>query len=92
MFENTKAFWCLLAGALFSMLIVYGGEPLNIAFGTYYKLTPLAWLIPLGSGVVLWIYAIIRTLIRRMSNPIKYSEDVYGLQMYPTRWSTGGGK
>ncbi len=91
MFENWKAFGMLAAGAVLSFLIVYV-PPFNIAFGTYYKLSPIVWLIPLAFGFVLWLYAILRTVLIRLNNPVKYSEEIDGLQMYPTRWSTGGGK
>ena len=66
MFTNWRMFACLFGGALFSMIIVYGGEPFNIAFGTYYKLDPIVWLIPSGFGFILWVYSIIRTVIIRL--------------------------
>jgi sodium/potassium-transporting ATPase subunit alpha len=91
MFENKKMFLCVLVGAIVAMAVVYV-PPFNIAFGTYYMLNPIVWLIPLGNGIILWVYAIVRTLVIRLRNPVKYSDDVYGLQMYPTRWSTGGAK
>lgn len=91
MFENKKMFLCVLVGALVAMAVVYV-PPFNVAFGTYYLLNPIVWLIPLGNGFLLWVYSIVRTLVIRLRNPVKYSDDVYGLQMYPTRWSTGGAK
>jgi sodium/potassium-transporting ATPase subunit alpha len=64
MFGNKYTFPSLIGGALFSALIIYT-PPLNIAFGTNYRLSPLTWLIGLGFGVVLLIYRTIRTLINQ---------------------------
>jgi sodium/potassium-transporting ATPase subunit alpha len=91
MFQNKKMFVSVLIGFAVVVIFVYV-PPINGGLGTYYKLSPLVWLIPIGTGFLLWVYAIIRTIVRRHWSPVKYSEDVYGLQMYPTRWSTTGAK
>ncbi|KAH6576032.1 hypothetical protein BASA60_004692 [Batrachochytrium salamandrivorans] len=88
MFSNPYNFYGLLAGAAFSMAMVYI-PPFNVAFGTNWRLHPVIWLIPMAFGVFLVVYAIVRTLIQKARNPTKYSKDVDGLQMHPTRWSTG---
>ncbi|KAJ3303844.1 hypothetical protein HDU76_005292 [Blyttiomyces sp. JEL0837] len=88
MFQNKMTFISLLLGAAFSMCIVYL-PGVTIAFQTQRNLTPLVWLIGLGGGVVLFIYAAIRTAVKRALDPIVYSQEIVGLQMYPTRWSTG---
>jgi sodium/potassium-transporting ATPase subunit alpha len=88
MFENPKNFLGVLAGAMFSFAIVYI-PPFNIPFGTNYILTPWVWLIAMGFGVVNFLYSIVRFLIQRARNPIKYSKDIQGLDLHPTRFSTG---
>jgi sodium/potassium-transporting ATPase subunit alpha len=98
MFANLKSFLFVFIGAAFIILMVYV-PPFNVAFGTYYLLNPASWLISVAFGVFLWVYSIVRTYIIRLrkpfyflnvGNPIKYSSDIDGLQMHPTRWSTGG--
>ncbi|KAJ3290167.1 hypothetical protein HDU79_003473 [Rhizoclosmatium sp. JEL0117] len=89
MFQNKYSFLGIFVGGIFSLLIVYI-PPVNIAFLTNWRLTPYTWLIGMAFGVVLYLYAIIRTLIKRHFSPIKFTEDIPGLQMFPTRWSTGG--
>ncbi len=88
MFANPYSFLGLLGGALFTFFIVYFPYT-NVAFGTSYKLTPYVWLIAFGFGIVLFGYSIIRTIIERSRNPLKYSQKVEGLDLHPTRWSTG---
>ena len=88
MFSNIKNFYGVFGGGAFVFLVVYA-PPFNVAFGTDWQLTPLAWLVALAFGVVNYIYAIVRFLILRASNPIKYSKDVQGLDLHPTRFSTG---
>ncbi|ORY46884.1 hypothetical protein BCR33DRAFT_848923 [Rhizoclosmatium globosum] len=89
MFQNKYSFLGIFVGGIFSLLIVYI-PPVNVAFLTNWRLTPYTWLIGMASGVVLYLYAIIRILIKRHFSPIKFTEDIPGLQMFPTRWSTGG--
>ena len=88
MFENPKNFLGVLFGAIISFSIVYI-PPFNIAFETSWRLTPWVWLIAMGFGVFMFLYSIIRFLIQRARNPIKYSKDVQGLDLHPTRFSTG---
>lgn len=82
-------------GIALSMLVVYV-PPFNIAFGTDYHTTPLVWLIAIGFGVIVVLYSIMRTLILRKckkiinsDNPIKFSDTIPGLDLAPTKWSTG---
>jgi sodium/potassium-transporting ATPase subunit alpha len=88
MFENRNNFLGVLAGAVFSFAIVYI-PPFNIPFGTLFILTPWVWLIAFGFGMINFLYSIIRFLIQRARNPIKYSKDIQGLDLHPTRFSTG---
>lgn len=90
MFQNWQTFIGILMGAGIVMIFVYV-PPLNGPLGTYF-LNPLIWLVPFAFGIVLWVYAIIRTLIIQYRSPIKYSDEINGLMMYPTRWSTRGVK
>ncbi|KAJ3283717.1 hypothetical protein HK104_010251 [Borealophlyctis nickersoniae] len=89
MFANKWNFIGIFVGVCFVMAIVYI-PPFNIAFMTDYHLSPLIWLIPIANGIVIYLYSIVRTYIKRRRSPVKYSRDVVGLQMYPTRWSTRG--
>ncbi|TPX30672.1 hypothetical protein SmJEL517_g05824 [Synchytrium microbalum] len=89
MLANKYSFYGLAAGATFTLAIVYI-PPFNIAFGTEYHLLPLFWLIPIGFGILLYVYAIVRTIIIRMRSPVRYNPDISGLQMYATRWSVRG--
>ncbi|KAI9345029.1 hypothetical protein BDR26DRAFT_818675 [Obelidium mucronatum] len=91
MFANKWSFVGILVGGIFSLLIVYI-PPVNIAFLTSWHLTPYVWLIGLAWGILLYAYAIARIIIKRRFAPIKYTDDIPGLQMFPTRWSTGGAK
>jgi len=86
--KNMYTWGSLVGGGAFGALIVYIPQ-INDAFGTSYRLSPLFWLIPLAAGFFLLIYASIRTLLLRVFNPQNFNPDIAGLQMYPTRWSTG---
>lgn len=88
MFQNVKNFYGILGGATFVFMVVYV-PPFNVAFGTSYRTTLLVVPIALGFGVLSLIYSIVRFLILRAGNPIKYTKDVQGLDLHPTRWSTG---
>ncbi|KAJ3065504.1 hypothetical protein HDU98_011139 [Podochytrium sp. JEL0797] len=89
MFANKWSFVGILVGGTFSLLIVYI-PGINVAFLTNWRLTPYTWLIAMAFGVVLYMYAIARVIIKRRFSPIRYTDDIPGLQMFPTRWSTGG--
>ncbi|KAJ3416269.1 hypothetical protein HDV05_002559 [Chytridiales sp. JEL 0842] len=89
MWANKKSFLGMFVGSAFCFVIIYA-PPLNVAFQTQWKLSPLVWLVPIAGGVVLYLYSILRTFIKRLLSPIKFSDEVVGLQMYPTRWSTTG--
>ncbi|KAJ3237801.1 hypothetical protein HDU81_008904 [Chytriomyces hyalinus] len=89
MFQNMYSFAGIFSGGVLSMLIVYV-PPFNVAFQTSYKLTPITWGIALGFGVVLYLYSFLRIAVLRRFAPIKYTDDIPGLMMFPTRFSTGG--
>ncbi|KAJ3129116.1 hypothetical protein HK100_008807 [Physocladia obscura] len=89
MFANKWSFVGVFCGGIFSLLIVYI-PPVNIAFLTNYRLTPYVWLVAILWGIFLYGYSIIRIIIKRKLAPIKYTNDIPGLQMFPTRWSTTG--
>ncbi|KAJ3280655.1 hypothetical protein HDU79_011483, partial [Rhizoclosmatium sp. JEL0117] len=89
MFQNKWSFAGVFGGGIFSLLIVYI-PGINVAFLTNWRLTPYTWLVAMAWGLFLYLYAIVRVLIKRRFAPIKYTDDIPGLQMFPTRWSTGG--
>ncbi|CAG8532596.1 3994_t:CDS:2 [Paraglomus occultum] len=86
MFSNPRNFAGVAGGAALAMAIVYI-PPVNVAFQTSYKLSPLYWLIALGMGCVIILYASIRLLILRRSRPTKYNDEIRGLNLVPTIYS-----
>lgn len=88
MFANPKNFYGVLAGGIFSFALVYI-PPLNIAFGTNWQTPPLVIIIAFGFGVLLYGYSFCRFLVRRLYNPIQFTKDIQGLDLHPTRFSTG---
>ncbi|KAJ3271783.1 hypothetical protein HDV01_006391 [Terramyces sp. JEL0728] len=89
MFTNSRNFIGIFLGAALVMMIVYV-PPFNIAFGTEDKLTPLSWLIGIAFGIVTFVYACIRLAIMRSKNSIKFSQEVHGLDLHPTKFSYVG--
>ncbi|KAJ3205629.1 hypothetical protein HDU67_008727 [Dinochytrium kinnereticum] len=88
-FKNPKTFISVLAGTVFAAFIVYVPK-VNDAFGTNGSLNPLFWLPGFGGGFMILIYVTLRQVVRRHLNPMAMNPDIDGLQMHPTRWSTGG--
>jgi sodium/potassium-transporting ATPase subunit alpha len=88
MTANPKTFYGLLIGIAFSFALVYI-PPLNVAFGTNWRTTPIVWGIAFGFGLNLFAYSVLRFIIGRKWNPIKFSKDIQGLDLHPTRFSTG---
>ncbi|KAJ3096027.1 hypothetical protein HDU97_006302 [Phlyctochytrium planicorne] len=86
--KNPKSFGSLLVGGLFAAFIVYVPK-VNDVFGTNGSLSPLFWLPGIATGFLILVYVTIRQLIRRHLNPLQMNPDIHGLQMHPTRWSTG---
>ncbi|KAJ3181454.1 hypothetical protein HDU87_001062 [Geranomyces variabilis] len=89
MLANRMSFAGVFVGFVFVLCIVYI-EPINIAFSTSWRLSPLIWLIPIAFGFLLYGYSIARTWYIQRRKPVNFNRDVVGLQMYPTRWSTRG--
>ncbi|KAI8614826.1 hypothetical protein BC830DRAFT_1169101 [Chytriomyces sp. MP71] len=89
MFKNIYSFLGILLGGGFSMVIVYA-PPFNVAFLTEWHLTPYVWLIAALFGVFLYAYSFVRVAIKKRLAPVRYTDDIPGLQMFPTRWSTSG--
>ncbi|KAL1916323.1 uncharacterized protein VTP21DRAFT_5940 [Calcarisporiella thermophila] len=88
-FSNPYNFLGIICGTILAMLIVYV-PPINIPFGTSYRLLPLFWLIGIAFGVVLLIYVTLRILILRKVRPIRLNPEIEGLQMWPTFLTTKG--
>ncbi|KAJ3005238.1 UNVERIFIED_CONTAM: hypothetical protein HDU68_004699 [Siphonaria sp. JEL0065] len=86
---STVCYYSVLTGGLFAAFIVYT-PGVNGVFGTSGNLNPLFWLIGGANGIVLIIYAALRILVIRVFFPANVNPDIAGLQMHPTRWSTGG--
>ncbi|KAG9294975.1 hypothetical protein G9A89_017769 [Geosiphon pyriformis] len=82
-FANYRNFAGIFLGGALGMAIVYI-PPFNIPFNTDYHLSPLFWLIPLGFGVFILIYASLRLLVLRIGGSDDWSPEIPGLQMYPT--------
>ncbi|KXS21130.1 hypothetical protein M427DRAFT_93562 [Gonapodya prolifera JEL478] len=89
MISNKYSYPCILFATLIAMFIVYPPF-MNIPFSTSWRLSPLLWLIPIGWGFVMWAYVALRIVVLRKIRPIKYSQDIAGLQMFPTRWCKFG--
>ncbi|KAI8620439.1 hypothetical protein BC830DRAFT_1099211 [Chytriomyces sp. MP71] len=90
MFRNWHSFLGVFIGSGLSLLIVYA-PPLNLAFRTNWRLTPLVWVVALAFGIALYGYAFVRVAVKKRVAPAKYTEDVEGLQMFPTQWSAAAG-
>jgi sodium/potassium-transporting ATPase subunit alpha len=91
MVSNKWNFIMMLAGLALACFIVYV-PPLNIAFLFSWRLSPLMWLEPIAFGVVMLVYVILRLLILRKIDPVKYAESPEGLKMYATRWTTASSR
>jgi sodium/potassium-transporting ATPase subunit alpha len=87
MFKNSKNFYGIICGSILSFGIVYIPY-LNPIFGTSFELSPWVWVIAIGFGLLNFIYSIFRFLVKRLRTPLKYSSDVDGLDLHPTRFST----
>ncbi|RHZ47151.1 hypothetical protein Glove_590g46 [Diversispora epigaea] len=83
MFANPRNFIGAALGLCFAMILIYV-PALNVVFGTSYKLSPKFWLIPIGFGIFILIYATLRTLILKKLRPANMSDDIKELIMYPT--------
>ncbi|KAK4186973.1 putative type IIC NA+/K+/H+-transporting ATPase [Podospora australis] len=83
MFRNRITFYSILGGASLAAFIIYT-PGVEIVFGTTRSLLPLYWLVPMAFGFVLILYATLRMLITRRTNPVKWNPDIQGLQMFPT--------
>ncbi|KAJ3239230.1 hypothetical protein HDU81_006335 [Chytriomyces hyalinus] len=89
MFRNPASFYSVLLGGLFAAFIVYTPGVMSV-FSTSGRLSPIYWLIGIGYGVFIIIYSSVRMLIMRCLFPTNVNPGIEGLQMHPTRWSTGG--
>jgi sodium/potassium-transporting ATPase subunit alpha len=83
MFANRMTFYSILGGAALGMFIIYT-PGVEKVFKTSRSLSPLYWLIPMAFGILIIVYACMRTIIKRNMKPIQWNPDIHGLQMYPT--------
>lgn len=80
---NPYNFAGIFAGACLAMFIIYT-PPLHSAFNGSYHTSPLYWLIPVGFGILLLIWASIRVVILKNALTNSLVKDIQGLQMFPT--------
>jgi sodium/potassium-transporting ATPase subunit alpha len=80
---NKWNFAGILAGACLGMFIIYT-PPLHVVFGGSFHLSPLYWLIPIGFGFILLLWASLRVIMLRKSIEHMKVKDIKGLMMYPT--------
>ncbi|ORZ32782.1 P-type cation-transporting ATPase [Catenaria anguillulae PL171] len=85
-FKNVQTYKTLTAGLLFAFGIVYI-PGLCTAFGLSNRLNPLFLLIPIGFGIVTFLYAGLRHWIKMRLSPVKFTPEPLGLQMHATRYS-----
>lgn len=78
--SNKWNFAGILAGAVLGMFIVYT-PPLHVVFGGSFHLSPLYWLISVGFGVLLLVWASIRVVLLRKSMERSRVKDIKGLMM-----------
>ncbi|KAJ3048081.1 hypothetical protein HK102_012773, partial [Quaeritorhiza haematococci] len=86
--KNNFTWISLASGAAFAGIIVYV-PPFNTFFNTSFHLSPLYWLPPMAFGIFLVVYSAIRRIVLRILRPVQWNPEIAGLQMHPTRWSTG---
>ncbi|VDC02481.1 unnamed protein product [Peniophora sp. CBMAI 1063] len=80
---NPYNFAGILAGACLGIFIIYT-PPLHVVFGGSFHLSPLYWLIPVGFGCLLLVWASIRVLLMRKAIAQARVKDIKGLMMFPT--------
>lgn len=89
LFQNWRNYAAFGIGCLMVVIFVYI-PPVNKGLFTSYRTSPLYWLIPIAFGLLLYVYAWVRIWVNKKRRPIKFTREIIGLQMYPTRWSTRG--
>ncbi|KNZ44478.1 hypothetical protein VP01_911g1 [Puccinia sorghi] len=73
-----------LAGAILAAFIIYV-PPLRVVFGASHRILPLFWLIPIGFGFVILLWASIRVLFLRKKLLSSSVQPPKGLNMHPTK-------
>lgn len=73
-----------LAGAILAVFIIYV-PPLRTVFGASHKTLPLFWLIPIGFGFVILLWASARVLVLRKQILASSVKPPQGLMMHPTK-------
>ncbi|KAJ7577471.1 aminophospholipid-transporting P-type ATPase [Mycena floridula] len=80
---NKWNFAGILAGAALGIFVIYT-PPLHVVFGGSFHLSPLYWLIPVGFGCLLLVWASLRVIFLRKSIDQARVKDINGLMMFPT--------
>jgi sodium/potassium-transporting ATPase subunit alpha len=88
MFSNPYNFYGALGGFTLRTFVSYVPF-MNVTFGTSYRTPVYLHLISAAFGVLLVLYATLRTLIRRRSSPIRWNPAISGLKMHAIVYSTG---
>ncbi|KAI9208474.1 uncharacterized protein BJ171DRAFT_488991 [Polychytrium aggregatum] len=88
MLKNTSTWWCVLGALAVGAIVVYV-PPLNIFMNSSYLLNPKWLLVAVGFGIYLFLYSALRRYILQKLKPVKYTREIQGLMMFPTRLSTG---
>ena len=83
---NPYSFYGIIGGSFISMSIVYIPF-LNGPFGTSSATTPYVWLLAIWFGVVLFVYSVMRALVLRARNPMRFAKSIDGLDLHATRLS-----
>jgi sodium/potassium-transporting ATPase subunit alpha len=87
LFRNRYTWYSILAGCAFAVAIVHI-PGVNRVFRTSGKFNPIAMLIPMGAGLVLFCYAALRFYVLQKLRPTVFAPKVIGLSMHPTRFTT----
>lgn len=87
MLTNWRTFGAIVVAVGLAMIFVYV-PGIDTGLKTSRNTPPLMWLLSLAFGCLIMGYVCLRIFIIRRHMPLKFTSDVVGLQMYPTKWST----
>ncbi|KAL7749675.1 hypothetical protein RI367_004903 [Sorochytrium milnesiophthora] len=85
-FRNRYTWLSIVAGVLFGVFIVYT-PGVETVFATSGKFRGIWYLVPIGFGILLFLYSGLRFWIKQKFRPVTFTPEPIGLQMHPTRWS-----
>ncbi|KAL7754384.1 hypothetical protein RI367_000365 [Sorochytrium milnesiophthora] len=85
-FRNNYTWLSMISGVLFGVFIVYT-PGVKTLFGTSGAFNPVYYLVPIGTGFLLFCYSALRFFIKQRLRPTAFNPEPIGLQMHPTRFS-----